>query len=323
MRSVGDQRLAPARRRRGGDVALAADQRVERRQLHLGVTARREQPRRVAQRPVLALEGLLVEVVTDQPQCRARLLQVFAGAVDRLRLRVALVARLAEPLGGLVEAAEDHPPDSRRGVLVGEQAVGAARGRVRRVGRRRHPHILAPGGRFGQAAGRQRLVGVTLVPGQLRPEPGRRHEGIGLRARVELDLRGPQSVERAAVDVDLRPQALAERHVVAHLAHPPARGQRPERLEGPRLERHLDLLADLAVAGLRGQQQLAAEAPQPHLAACVERQIALLDRRRAARGPRHLLDQELPLDLAHAGIVGPESKPAPWIASPSSASATS
>ena len=59
------------------------------------------------------LEVLLAELVADQPQGRPRLLQVFAGPVDRLRQRIALRACLAQPLGRLVEPAERSPAASR------------------------------------------------------------------------------------------------------------------------------------------------------------------------------------------------------------------
>ena len=130
----------------------------------------------------------------------------------------------------------------------------------------------------------------------------------GDHADIEVSVKPDTVVPANAVAVVGQTSLLGSMHVELN----PPLGQRPEGLEGTRLDRHLDLLADLAAAALRGQEELVAGPSQPHLGVLAEGQVSLFDLRPAALGPGYLLDQELALDLAHAGIVGGEENGRGW-----------
>src|SRR4051794_1191160 len=97
-------------------------QRLDRLQLHLGVARCRQQPASVAEPGVLAPVGLLADLVADEPQQRAHLLQVFASFVDGLGWMVVVAAEL---LQRIVDAAQGDAPDSARGRLAWLQAIRA------------------------------------------------------------------------------------------------------------------------------------------------------------------------------------------------------
>ena len=278
----------------GGTSPLALDQRVERRQLHLGVAARREQAGGVAERPVLALEGLLAELLADQAQRRARLLQVFAGAVDRLgeaRRRRPPRAAARRPCRG----ARRSPGAPRRGVLVGVQPVGAARlgavsgparGRVLGVvGRSPSPHRRASRLRR-QPLGRQRLVRVALVPGQLARRT-RAAARSGRPPRASRTRPRPCAARRARRR-RRRPRPAARRRA--------ARSGAPCAPAGPRSAARAPRRRAASIGTSTSSRTspwpvFAVSSSSPPIrrsrtsASLVERQVALLDRRRRRSRP--------------------------------------
>src|SRR5436190_23596937 len=86
-----------------------------------------------------------------------------------------------------------------------------------------------PGG--GNARGRQRLVQVAMIPGDLVTEPVRGLARPGVVLGWKLDLRDDQAVEIALVDVHLDLE-IAGGNEVSPLLTPPSLRQRPEPLEG-------------------------------------------------------------------------------------------
>ena len=102
----------------------------------------------------------------------------------------------------------------------------------------------------------------------------------------------------ALVDVELRGRAGVERNEVARLGHATALGQRPQRLEAPRVDRELLLRAQHPRARLDRQHGLFAAPAQAHLDPVVaHREIALLDPLALGESRGEPIHQELALDL--------------------------
>ena len=101
----------------------------QRLQSHLGIAGPGEHATGVAKADVLAAVDGVAEVVTDEAQHRAQLLQVLSRLVHR-RVQVAL-GPLAKLLQGVVGAAPGDPPDPVRRRLPAAQAVGAVLDRLR------------------------------------------------------------------------------------------------------------------------------------------------------------------------------------------------
>src|SRR3954453_8910385 len=94
----GGEAREPAPRQR---VVESLAERGERLELHLGVAGPRQQAPGVAKAQVLAPVDVVTEVVADEAEDRAELLQVLPGLVDGGRkVTIRSVAKLLDRVGG-------------------------------------------------------------------------------------------------------------------------------------------------------------------------------------------------------------------------------
>src|SRR6187397_1128389 len=137
-----------------------------------------------------------------------------------------------------------------------------------------------------------------MVLGDLSPEPWGWVEGLGLLARLELNLRSDQAVEPAAVHVDLGSR-IADRGVEPALVEPCTLRGAPESAELRLAELDLHLEPLRPRPSLQGQEAVVTDGPQPQLGPRADHEVALLDLLEAGTTdlPRRGGHQELSLDL--------------------------
>src|SRR5947207_14088715 len=103
----------------GQTIVEALAERRERLELHLGVAGPRQQAPRVPKAQVLAPVDVVAEVVADEAENRAELLQVLPGLVDGGReVSIRSVAKLLDRVGG---AARGDPAHAGLGGLASLQ----------------------------------------------------------------------------------------------------------------------------------------------------------------------------------------------------------
>jgi hypothetical protein len=122
---VGEQRETVSRE----TVVEALAKRRQRLQLHLGIAGPGEHATGIAKADVLAVVDGVADVIADEAQHRAQLLQVLSRLVHR-RVQVAL-GPFAQLLQGVVGAAPADPPDPVGRALLAVQPVGAVLDRLR------------------------------------------------------------------------------------------------------------------------------------------------------------------------------------------------
>jgi hypothetical protein len=214
--------LGKARDPVGGETIVETrPERIEGRELHLGVAGARQQPAGVAEAQVLAPVDVVTEVVADEAKDRAELLQVLARLVDGGREVIARpVAKLLDRVGGAARCDPAHPglrlllalqaigpggdgvvlvavPALERGLSRRERGPGARDGTGCDSGRGVHARSL-----LRRAVGGERLVRIARVAGDVLAEPVGGIEFIARRLRLELDLCNYDSRQAALEHID-------------------------------------------------------------------------------------------------------------------------